>query len=37
MRKRMNRSVDKRVFRRTAEHTCQVNINGLSARGGHRL
>lgn len=37
MRRKMNHRVDRKVFRRTAEKTCQVNLNGLSARGGHRL
>lgn len=37
MRKRMNKSVDKKVFRRTAIKTKKINIDPKIYRGGIRL
>lgn len=37
MRKRMSRSPDKKVFRRTAVKSKKININPTIYRGGIRL
>lgn len=37
MREKMNRSVDRQVFKRTAATTKKVNLQQVSYRGGIRL
>lgn len=37
MRQKMNRKVDRRVFKRTAATTNSINLQQVSYRGGIRL
>lgn len=37
MRKKMNRGMDKKVFRRTAAKSKKINLNPTIYRGGIRL
>lgn len=37
MREKMNRSIDRRVFKRTAASTKKINLQQVSMRGGIRL
>lgn len=37
MRQKMNRSLDRKVFRRTAANTKKINLQQVSMRGGIRL